>query len=106
MQAKVVQIMETITGLMRWNSDVVEASCQILRSGYKESVPGLFVFPHKVTVDLVLASKLDTARLDYVLDTASVMLSRHVHEPEPIIKSAASAFLTNLLSIIHLMGGK
>ena len=106
LQAKIVQIMETVTGLMRWNSDVVEASCQILRSGYKESVPGLFVFPPKVTVDLVLASKLDTARLDYVLDTASVMLSRHVHEPEPVIKSAASAFLTNLLGIIHVMGGK
>lgn len=106
LQAKIVRIMETVTGLMRWNSDVVEASCQILRSGYKESAPGLFVFPPKVTVDLVLASKLDTARLDYVLDTASAMLSRHVHEPEPIIKSAASAFLNNLLGIIHLMGGE
>lgn len=106
LQVKVVQIMETVTGLMRWNGDVVEASCQILRSGYKESVPGLFVFPPKVTVDLVLASKLDTARLDYVLDTACAMLSRHVHEPEPIIKSAASAFLDHLLHIIYLMGGE
>ena len=105
LQAKVVQIMETVTGLMRWSSDVVEASCQILRSGYKESAPGLFVFPLKVTVDLVLASRLDTARLDYVLDTACAMLSRHVHEPETTIKSAASAFLNNLLGIIHQMGG-
>ncbi|KAF6223554.1 hypothetical protein HO133_000397 [Letharia lupina] len=106
LQAKVVQIMETVTGLMRWNSDVVEASCQILRSGYKESAPGLFVFPPKVTVDLVLASKLDTARLDYVLDTACAMLSRQVHEPESTVKSAASAFLEYLLGVIHLMGGE
>ena len=106
LQAKIVHLLETTTGLMRWNNDVVEGSCQILRSGYKESFPGLFVFPPKVTVDLVLASKLDTARLDYVLDTASAMLSRHVHEPEFTIKSAASAILNNLLNIIYLMGGK
>ncbi|KAL9072773.1 MAG: hypothetical protein Q9161_003314 [Pseudevernia consocians] len=104
LQAKVVHLLETTTGLMRWNNDVVEGSCQILRSGYKENFPGLFVFPPKVTVDLVLASKLDTARLDYVLDTASAMLSRHVHEPEFTIKSAASAILNNLLNIINLMG--
>lgn len=106
LQAKIVQIMETVTGLMRWNSDVVEASCQILRSGYKETTPGLFVFPPKVTVDLVLASKLDTARLDYVLDTACAMLTRHAHKPETTIKNAASAFLIHLLGIIHMMGGK
>ncbi|CAD6563862.1 MAG: hypothetical protein ASARMPREDX12_000112 [Alectoria sarmentosa] len=106
LQAKVVQMMKTVTSLMRWNSDVVEAGCQILKSGYKESAPGLFVFPPEVTVDLVLASKLDTARLDYVLDTACAMLSRHVHEPETTIKIAASALLNHLLGIIHLMGGE
>lgn len=106
LQAKVVHIIETVTGLMRWNGDVVEASCQVLRSGYKESVPGLFVFQPKVTVDLVVASKFDTARLDYVLDTACAMLGRHVYEPDNTIKSAASAFLNHLLGIIHLMGGE
>lgn len=106
LQAKIVQIMETVTSLMRWNSDVVEASCQILRSGYKETDPGLFVFPPKVTVDFVLAGKLDTARLDYVLDTACAMLTRHANKPGTTIKNAASALLLNLLSIIHTMGGK
>lgn len=106
LQAKVVHIIETVTGLMRWNGDIVEASCQILRSGYKEGIPGLFVFQPNVTVDFVLASKFDTARLDYVLDTACAMLSRHVYEPANTMKSAASAFLNYLLGIIHLMGGK
>ena len=106
LQAKVVQIMESVTGLMRWNSDVVEASCQILRSGYKETCPGLFVFPPKVTVNLVLAGKLDTARLDYVLDTASAMLTRHTDKPELTIKTAASTLLVNLLGIVHMMGGE
>ena len=106
LQAKVVQIMETVAGLMRWNGDVVEASCQILRSGYKESDSGLFVFPPKVTVDLVLASKLDTARLDYVLDTACAMLGKYAHKPDATIKNAASALINNLLGVIDLMGGQ
>lgn len=106
LQAKIVQIVETVTSLMRWNSDVVEASCQILRSGYKETNPGLFVFPVKVTVDFVLAGKLDTARLDYVLDTACAMLTRHANKPGTTIKIAASALLLNLLGIIDTMGGK
>lgn len=106
LQAKVIHIIETVAGLMRWNGDVVEASCQVLRSGYRESAPGLFVFEPKVTVDFVLASKFDTARLDYVLDTACAMLSRHVHKPDNTMKSAASAFLSHLLGTIHLMGGK
>ena len=106
LQAKVVQMMETVAGLMRWNGDVVEASCQILRSGYKESDSGLFVFPPQVTVDLVLASKLDTARLDYVLDTACAMLSKYAHKPDTTIKNAASALINNLLGVISLMGGE
>lgn len=40
LQAKVVRILETITGLMKWNSDIIEAGCQILRAGYKERTPG------------------------------------------------------------------
>ncbi len=106
LQAKVAQMIETVIGLMRWNSDVIEAGCQILRSGYKESASGLFVFPPKMTVDLVLASDLDTARLDYVLDTAGAMLSRYAHKPDTTIKNAALTLMNNLLVLINLMGGK
>ena len=106
LQAKVAQMIETVIGLMRWNSDVIEAGCQILRSGYKESASGLFVFPPKMTVDLVLASDLDTARLDYVLDTAGTMLSRYAYKPDTTIKNAALTLMNNLLGLIDLMGGK
>ena len=106
LQGTVVWMVETVTGLMKWNSDVVEASCQILRSGYRESTSGLFVFPPKVTVDLVLACELNTARLEYVLDTASAMLTRYAHKPEPTVKNAASLLINKILGLIDLMGGK
>lgn len=104
LQAKIIQMLETITGLMRWDSDVVEAGCQVLRTGYKESTPGLFVLPPKVSVNFVLSSKLDTARLDYVLDTAGAMISRHATESEDTMKNVASSFIGHLLVIVEMLG--
>ena len=106
LQAKIVYMLKMVTRLLNENSDAVEAGCQILRSGYKESTPGLFVFPHKVTVDLVLASNLNTARFDYVLDTAYLMLGRHAYKPDTTIKDAASTLLNKLVDIILSLGGK
>ena len=106
LQSKIIQTIETVTGLMKWNSDVVEASCQILRAGYKESKAGLFVFPPKVTVDFVLASNLETARLDYVLDTGGALLGKHVVSSEVSLESTASSLLKHFIWLIGLMGGK
>ncbi len=106
LQAKVVHILETITGLMKWNSDIVEAGCQILRAGYKERIPGLFVLPIKVTVDFVLVARLDTARLDQVLDTAGVMLANRSRQGEAAMMNAASSILEHLLGIVATMNCK
>ncbi len=106
LQAKVIRIFETITGLMKWNSDIIEAGCQILRAGYKERIPGLFVLPIKVTVDFVLATTLDTARLDQVLDTAGVMLVNRSGQREAAMTDAASSILGHLLGIVAMMNCK
>ncbi len=106
LQARVIRILETITGLMKWNSDIIEAGCQILRAGYKERTPGLFVFSPKVTVDFVLATRLDTARLDQVLDTAGVMLGSRSSKGEAAMINAASSILVHLLGILATMNCK
>lgn len=105
-QAKIVQFLQTVTGLMQWDGDIMEAGCQILRSGYKESAPGPFVFPTKVTADFVLASGLKTARLDYILDTAGSMLSRQIVGLEDDMRDAALSFLVHLLNFIRSMEGE
>ena len=106
LQSQIVRIVKKFYGEINWNSDVVKASCQVLRPGYKENTPGLFVFPTNVTVDLVMASTLQTARLDYVLDTASAMLNRHQVESEFNMRHAATSFLIHVLNLIHAMEGR
>ena len=105
LQSQIVRIVRKLYGEMNWNSDVVEASCQVLRPGYKENTPGLFVFRTDVTVDLVMASTLETARLEYVLETAGAMLNRHSVESELNMRQAATSFLIHILKLIHAMEG-
>lgn len=44
LQERVLYIYRTLSGLMKWHGDIIEALCDILRTGYKESQLGLFVF--------------------------------------------------------------
>lgn len=74
LQEKVIAIVESITSMMPSNSDVMEASCHIFRSGYKETRPGLFVFPPQIIVRFLLSASLHTSRLDLVINTTSSML--------------------------------
>ena len=106
LQAKIIQILDILTGLMKQNSEVIEIGCQILRVGYKEKSPGLFVFPLKTTVDFVLASDLDTARLDCVLDTAGICLIRQDGNSESAMVDAASSFLNHLIKLINAIDRK
>ena len=79
-QIRIIQCIGTVFNSMRHNSDIVEATCQILRTGYTELYPGPFVFPSEVTKEILISSELGSARLGYVLDTAGVMLSRKASE--------------------------
>ena len=106
LQAKIVRFLETVTKSMQWDGDIMEAGCQILRTGYKESAPGPFVFPTNVTIDFVVTSRLGTARMDYILDTAGALLSRHTLGSGNDMNEAALSILVYLLSLIRSMEGK
>ncbi|KAI4254377.1 MAG: hypothetical protein LQ352_003137 [Teloschistes flavicans] len=76
-QSRVVRCLEGVSSALGKSGDVIEASCQVLRTGYKEFSPGPFVFPPSVTENFVMSSRIDTPRLDYVLETAGALLARH-----------------------------
>lgn len=105
-QARIIQLLEIVMKSGSNDSHVVEAACQILRTGYKEISPGPFVFPPSVTENLVLASNIATPRLDYILSTAGALLAKHKSTQTAEISNAADAFLAHLLDIVHKMGGK
>ena len=104
--AKIVQCLETVTSLIQWDSDIMEAGCQILRTGYKESAPGPFVFPIQVTANFVTASGLRTAGLDYILGTAGAMLTRYTLGTANDMRDVSLLFLIHLTNLIRSMNGK
>ncbi|KAL9047766.1 MAG: hypothetical protein Q9206_006483 [Seirophora lacunosa] len=76
-QERIVHCLYAVSASLGGDGEVVEACCQLLRTGYKESSPGPFVFSPKITETFVANSNIQTPRLDKILDTASAMLTRH-----------------------------
>lgn len=103
---KIVGFIYAVSSILGGDGEVVEAACQVLRTGYKEATPGPFVFPPKVTEDFVTNSSLQTPRLEYVLDTAGAMLTRHTRANASRVDATAVVFLTHLFRLIGSMGCK
>jgi hypothetical protein len=60
---------------MKSELEFVEATCQILRSGFTESTPGPFVFPPETTVDILLSCDINAPGIGFAFETAGMMLS-------------------------------
>ena len=99
LQARVTRIVEQLTSLMYWSSEVIEAACQVLRSGFRETTSGLFVFPPQATVRLLLSSSLKTARLDLIICTAAAMLCFRSSSSAGMLEAAS----TCIYYAIHLI---
>ncbi|KAL8710953.1 MAG: hypothetical protein Q9220_004552 [cf. Caloplaca sp. 1 TL-2023] len=70
-QQRIVQCLYTVNNALPSNGDIVEASCQVLRTGFKETSAGPFVFAPEVTVDYVTRGNLQTPRLENLLNIPS-----------------------------------
>ena len=107
LQAKVFEMVQTIMALMSWDGAIVEAACQVLRTGYTETLPGPFVFPPVVTEDFVSGKdSRRTARMDCVLNTAAAMISgRSINSSPRRSDEAAETFLVQLLNQIKILEG-
>ncbi len=105
-QAKIIELMSTVTSSMKGDSDIMEAACHTLRTGFKESTPGPFVFPAFVIEQFFVSSDLQTARLELILDTVGNFIGRHSTSAPVSVHNAAVAFFIHVLRLIDLIGGK
>ncbi|KAI4095613.1 MAG: hypothetical protein LQ344_001544 [Seirophora lacunosa] len=94
-QERIVHCLYAVSASLGGDGEVVEACCQLLRTGYKESSPGPFVFSPKITETFVANSNIQTPRLDKILDTASAMLTRHT-------RTAATAVDTSVITLLKI----
>ncbi|RQM06495.1 hypothetical protein DH86_00002303, partial [Scytalidium sp. 3C] len=62
--------------------DIVEAACQVFRSGFTEDEPGPFVFGLDVVVQFLLRADYHTPRLGAVLGTACSLVTSRISTSE------------------------
>jgi len=105
MQHKIVQLYEAVFVPLRSEGEIVEATCQILRDGYTETVPGPFVLPLAATVNVIAKCDMSTPGSGYALDTAKIMLTRHRTEISAEVREAALGCFHHSMLLIVATGG-
>lgn len=58
------------------HGEILEAVCTILRTGFDQMSPGLFAFEPEFTRDVLRMTRPEASRIEYVLDTAALRLSK------------------------------
>lgn len=101
-QAFVIEIFGILTNDFPVDHEMIEAACDVLKAGYTESKPGPFTFPPHVTVDFVRKARVDTPRVDLVMNTASAFLASHASNPSRI-QNEAIALIQHLYEIINFI---
>lgn len=104
LQTQVTHILHAVTGSLSWNNDIIEAGCQVLRTGYKETTPGLLVLPPEVTVTFVVwafTSGLSFTGMTYVIEMATAMLRRRQDASNTAMANAALNIWCQVLVLIQ-----
>lgn len=105
LQDAVVQIVFMAVNLLPKDTEVIDTACSILRSGFNEVKPGLFVFPPSITLNFVSSSSLDTARIEHVFDTAGAMLVKHFTDEEQEPQSIGLLVLNHAQRLVGVVNG-
>lgn len=106
LQSNMVKMIGQGFRLLHTNRVITEAVCQILRSGYSESKPGLFVFGPRVTADFVQATSPTTGGLEQVFNTAAVMLGKQSNSLGVDMQSIAYDILDHARRVTERTDGK
>ncbi|KAH7087761.1 armadillo-type protein, partial [Paraphoma chrysanthemicola] len=102
-QNQIINFVNYLTQVFPGNDEIIEAACNVLRTGFKESIPGPFVLPPSAAVDFIVKTNVQTPRLPYVLDTACCWLSSHKHKPPEGFADHAQRLLQHNIGIMQAL---
>lgn len=102
-QNQVINMINYMTQVFPGNDEIIESACNVLRTGFKESIPGPFVLPPSAAVDFITKTTVQTPRLPFVLETACCWLSSHKHKRPADFAVQAQRLLQHDLSIMHAL---
>ena len=104
-QNRIINVMGQLYESMNTEGEMVEAICQILRAGYTETTPGPFVFPPRLTEQVLTSCQPSSNRLVYVLETASILFTAKPSSLNTGISIAAISSLHHILFLIQTLEG-
>ncbi|KAI9772601.1 MAG: hypothetical protein M1835_006254 [Candelina submexicana] len=102
-QAKIVEIVDTVTSHVGWSGEIIEHACGVYRSGFKETSPGPFVLAPHFSTAFILRSRLETPRLGMILTTACILLATHSTDSSTRIEQEACSLFAHVLGLMHQM---
>jgi hypothetical protein len=102
-QNQVINMINYMTQVFPGNDEIIESACNVLRTGFKESIPGPFVLPPSAAVDFITKTTVQTPRLPFVLETACCWLSSHKHKRPADFMVQAQRLLHHDLSIMQAL---
>lgn len=102
-QNQIINFVNYLTQVFSMNDEIIEAACNVLRAGFKETVPGPFVLPPAATIDYIVKTTVQTPRLPYVLDTACCWISSNKHDKSAESQVQTQRLLHHVLSILQAL---
>ncbi|KAH5645414.1 hypothetical protein HBI51_115790 [Parastagonospora nodorum] len=102
-QNQIINFVSYLTQVFPGNDEIIEAACNVLRTGFKETVPGPFVLPPSAAVDFITKTNAQTPRLPFVLDTACCWLSSFKHSPPVGFAEDAQRLLQHNIGIMQAL---
>lgn len=102
-QNQVINFLSYFTQLFPNDSEIIEHSCDVLRVGFKESVPGPFVLPPSATINYILKTNVETPRLPKVLETACCWLSSYKNNQSSEYQAESLRLLHYIISLLQAL---
>ncbi|KAK6436142.1 member of the karyopherin-beta [Oleoguttula sp. CCFEE 5521] len=86
------------------DGEVVDAACEVIRTGFTETVPGPFVLPPSVTVSFLQQCTISTPQVEAVLHTADLLIVQHSRSDSIRIPSEVTAVLNHTVGLLLSLG--
>ncbi|OCK81775.1 hypothetical protein K432DRAFT_7196 [Lepidopterella palustris CBS 459.81] len=103
-QKQIVDFIKILTDVFGTDSEIIEEACHVLRSGYKEILPGPFVLTPEATIDFIVHTNLNTPRLPYVLETACIFLASRKKDTSFSFNLEAQRLLRHIVQLMRQLG--
>jgi hypothetical protein len=102
-QNQIINLVSYLTQVFPANDEIIESACNVLRTGFKETISGPFVLPPVAAIDFITKTTVQTPRLPFVLETACCWISSQKHSPPQDFELQAQRLLQHNLSIMRAL---